>query len=287
MSTNKDNIIPSNLESGQPNDGSTAMGSRAAQPNQKDPHLQQEPTGPIASDSLAAESLESGGAFARNDHATAMGVKGASSTLANDDTSGARRLAPAADAEDREAGDLAQNDSSVMGNSGLKYPEGAGHAEFSGNHNLEGYTGGPSSARGATAKGEYSTGLGSTKGGTGGAGHTSGETHRSQAAGAGTTAPTYAARTAGTLRSEGELKPRGSNLHEGLEGKEIRGTHTGDVGGPHDPGREAEGRFEKMNANVAAGGGGGGGPRQDHLDSENPYAALNSERAGDQSSHME
>merc|ERR1711939_518110 len=44
----------------------------------------QEPTGQVASDSLAAESLKNQGGFAENAHAAASSVSGSSSTLNND-----------------------------------------------------------------------------------------------------------------------------------------------------------------------------------------------------------
>lgn len=63
-----------------------------------------EPTGLVTSDSLAAESLESGGDFAANNpHAAASKQPSASTTSNTTDTSGATRLAPAVDAEAREA----------------------------------------------------------------------------------------------------------------------------------------------------------------------------------------
>merc|ERR1711939_715795 len=62
----------------------------------------QEPTGQVASDSLAAESLKNQGGFAENAHAAASSVSGSSSTLNNTDTSGAKVLQPAEDGTARE-----------------------------------------------------------------------------------------------------------------------------------------------------------------------------------------
>ncbi|KAH9220933.1 hypothetical protein DL95DRAFT_478258 [Leptodontidium sp. 2 PMI_412] len=62
-----------------------------------------EGAGPVASDSLAAESTRDGGGFAQNRNSEPQGVAGANSTFANENTSGARRLDPALDAETRMA----------------------------------------------------------------------------------------------------------------------------------------------------------------------------------------
>ncbi|KAM3079336.1 hypothetical protein ACMFMG_005770 [Clarireedia jacksonii] len=73
----------------------------------KDPHsVIKEGAGPVAADSLAAESTKSGGAFSENRGSEPLKVSGSNSTLANTDTSAADRLDPAPDAETRKA----QND---------------------------------------------------------------------------------------------------------------------------------------------------------------------------------
>ncbi|KAE9969785.1 hypothetical protein EG328_001764 [Venturia inaequalis] len=66
------------------------------------PNPIEEPTGEIINDSLAADSLRSGGQFA-DGHASISGQKAVGSTAANTDTSGATTLGPAPDAEARLA----------------------------------------------------------------------------------------------------------------------------------------------------------------------------------------
>lgn len=66
----------------------------------------QESTGPITTDSLAAESTRAGGAFKENRNSEPQGVAGSNSTFTTTNTSGATRLDPASDAEAR----MAQND---------------------------------------------------------------------------------------------------------------------------------------------------------------------------------
>ena len=181
----------------------------------------------MASDSLAAESLQSGGAFPDNDNTQAMGVKGASSTLNNTDTLGATELESAANAAARD------------GDEKLKYPEGGGKATFSGRHSLDGYTGGLSADRAAQCdtEGEDSTGQASSTGKTC---HTSGEDYRANAA------VDTASNAFANFQPELDLKSKGANLTEG-DVPEAK-TFTGDVGGPHDPGRVGENKMLSTNA---------------------------------------
>lgn len=63
--------------------------------------VKDEPAGPVASDSLAAESVRRQGKFGENKDNQPMGVQGSHSTLANTDTSNATKLQAAPDAEAR------------------------------------------------------------------------------------------------------------------------------------------------------------------------------------------
>ncbi|KAJ5247461.1 hypothetical protein N7468_002444 [Penicillium chermesinum] len=96
-----------------------------------------EPSGPVANDSLAAESVRQGGAFSQNRGAEPLGVSGSKSTLNNTDTSAATTL-PSAPGGVRE--DLGRQE---------KYPDAlGGQGDFPGAHLPEsGYTGGPSAAK--------------------------------------------------------------------------------------------------------------------------------------------
>lgn len=75
----------------------------------KDPEALNNPkyegAGTITSDSLAGESLSSGGSFGANSGATASAQPSSSTTTNNTDISGATTLAPAPDAEARQAGE--------------------------------------------------------------------------------------------------------------------------------------------------------------------------------------
>ncbi|TAQ90064.1 hypothetical protein B7494_g1611 [Chlorociboria aeruginascens] len=71
-----------------------------------DPHSTiREGAGAVALDSLAADSTREGGGFSENRNSEPLGVSGSNSTFANTDTSSARRLDPASDAEARMAED--------------------------------------------------------------------------------------------------------------------------------------------------------------------------------------
>lgn len=245
------------------------------------PAVQTEHAGPIASDSLAADSLRSGGDFASNDPTNPQpsSVPGAKSTLTNPDTSGAVPLHPASSGAAREKQDALGLGADEKGASGVKYPD-VDQPSFSGTTTSEGgYYGGPSADRPTQGYDTSSSAADSTEpslSATGGLPSTS-STSGSSAMPSGTStssstntgpstgtgarpyvddAPTYSARTAGNIRETGELKPKGTNLTEG--GIPETKTFLGNVGGPHDPGRVAERGFEKVNAQVAGGGKGDG-----------------------------
>jgi hypothetical protein len=63
------------------------------------------------------------------------------------DASGASVLHPAGSGAEREMQDALGLGSDEKGVAGARYPEGAGQPEFDGSTNLDGYTGGPSSAK--------------------------------------------------------------------------------------------------------------------------------------------
>jgi len=85
---------------------------RASDPIRENP-------GAIASDSLAADSSRAGGAFSENTNSTPGGVSGASSTLANTDTSAATTLEPAKDANERENNAEASNKTQSKSSGGV------------------------------------------------------------------------------------------------------------------------------------------------------------------------
>lgn len=96
------------------------------------------------------------------------------------------------------------------------------------------------------------------------------------------TAPNYAGTVSGAIHSEGQYKPKGSNLTEG--DVPSTKTFTGNVGGQYDPGRLAEQSFQKTGAEdpVSSGQPKYSGSGQDSS-TGGQYDVLSSERAPDTS----
>ncbi|TVY15224.1 hypothetical protein LARI1_G005434 [Lachnellula arida] len=186
-------------------------GTKVTDPNA--PSIE-ESTGAVANDSLAEESTRADGGFASNRGSEPQGVSGSNSTFANKNTSGARRLDPASDAEARQAeGDWAEE--KKFGGAGT-YPDAAG----------------------GQAKGLAVTDTqGSSQ--TGGTSSNAG------------TAPSYVASQyvdgagpKGNNLTEGGFESNDSK----------NASWNQDIGGENDPGRLAEQKFERQNAGVGSAG---------------------------------
>ncbi|ETN37980.1 uncharacterized protein HMPREF1541_07603 [Cyphellophora europaea CBS 101466] len=276
-------------------------------PASADPNVPQESIGAIASDSLAADSIKQGGDFANQDpNAVPLGVSGSKSTLNTTDTSGAVPLSAAASGTAREKQQAQSAGSDERGVTGLKYPDATGQPGFSGAHTGEGgYHGSPAADRqgggyttqpagasdfGATTtstsdvdSSQIRSGSAAVSSSNNNTNTTSGSTSTNQAQSASTSgttgirphvdaAPNYAARVSGAIDNDNERQPKGDNLVEGGDIPAGKKTFTGDVGGPKDPGRLAEQRFEGINANVP--GGGTDRDRQGERDVGGQYGAL-------------
>ena len=273
-----------------------------------------ESAGPIASDSLAAESTRSGGAFSENRNANPLSVSGSNSTLANTDISGATTLGPASDKVDREAKATSQDTSDIQGAGGMKYPEAmGGQGEFPGVHNTDGYYGGSSKAKqemsSRSKSSEYKTsgsGNQDSTGSTGDSGTTndqdsstnntqtsSGSTNISSSTlttnnptsrdtGAGNLDQTPSSGT--TRSSDADLakpsqKPKGKNLTEGGFDSDPsnNASLTSDIGTENDPGRIAEQKFQR--ANAESGPDAGSGPRQKEVTGDGQFDVLEEEQS--------
>lgn len=127
---------------------SSSLNPRAEQTHPSE--AAREATGPVAADSLAAESLQQSGGFAENENAHALGVKGGQSTLNTTDTQGATALRPAQSGAVREMQDALAAGADEKGHTGLKL-DALCQADFGGQHSLQGYVGGPSTGAGAGA----------------------------------------------------------------------------------------------------------------------------------------
>ncbi|KAL9015950.1 MAG: hypothetical protein Q9185_006673 [Variospora sp. 1 TL-2023] len=238
-----------------------------------------EPTGPIASDSLAAESTRANGAFASNRDPAPQSVSGSSSTFNNTDTSGATAtLEPAPDAAERQAKEAWREvPDEARGAAGQKYPEGAGGVAFPGVHSEHGYAGGSRAARqevGAGAgAGEYTAsgmrGGAAPAAGTSAAGEDDSSSSKAEAA------PGYVSSVMSDPAPR-TGKPHGKNITEGGfesdDGKNA--SFTSEIGSKDDPGRAAEEQFQTK----AVGSAGAKGPRQQGVTGDGQYDALETDQ---------
>ncbi|MCJ1230911.1 hypothetical protein MMC12_007585 [Toensbergia leucococca] len=287
--------------------GSTNQGMK----NTTDPATQASTTegaGPVASDSLAAESTRAGGAFSANRDSEPLAVKGSSSTLANTDTSAATTLAPALDKEEREAKAAWQETSNELRGSagGMKYPEGAGgQGEFPGATTASGYSGGSTQAKqemksGSTSKepadmasdkSDPPANTTSSEPSNSSSNTTSGVSDPSpnptssapsepspdttSSTNTAAPAPDYTSSVNSEPTQSG--KPKGKNLTEGGFDSDPsnNASFNPDIGGENDPGRAAESKFQQATAAVA----GGGGPRQTEVTGDGQFDILEGEQS--------
>ncbi|MCJ1281195.1 hypothetical protein MMC26_000513 [Xylographa opegraphella] len=193
-----------------------------------------EGAGAVASDSLAAESVNAGGDFADNRGSEPLKVKGSNSTLANDDISAATALPPARDAESRDEQPQSQGSSSTKGPAGQKYDEGAGgQPDLPGKTSAEGYSGGSTAD---TKSGGRDV----------------------------DPAPSYVTNWA----AENASKPKGDNITEGGLDREADSA-LAEPGSEDDPGRASLQGFQNKQAATV-----GSGPRQGAVTGDGQYDML-------------
>lgn len=264
----------------------------------------QESAGPVASDSLAAESTRAGGKFGENRGSAPMSVSGSSSTLNNTDTSAATTLAPAPDAQEREAKAAWQETSdSIKGSSGAKSDyESGSQQKSSGEHSTEEYSGGSSGVKSDSESGSQETSSGghSTEGSSGGSSgakpdygsgsqQKSSGSHRTEGSSGGSTsaqsstggsadaAPSYLSSAVSDAAKSG--KPHGKNITEGGFDADPskNASFNSEIGGENDPGRAAENQFQRQtmqSGNDAA----PGVPRQKGLSDDGQFDVLETEQ---------
>ena len=246
------------------------------QQHTSDPEAYQNPisegAGAVASDSLAAESTRSGGAFAENKNSEPLKQSGSNSTFNNTDTSGARKLDPAPDAAEREAKEAWQEvPDEARGPAGQKYPEGAGNVNFAGSHNADGtYSGGSTGAqREVDGSGYTPTGI---RGGA--APGTDDDTGNATSSADARQAPGYVASVVSEAAQTG--KPKGKNITEGgFESDDTKNaSFTTDIGAKDDPARAAEEQFQTT-AQTSAG---GKGAPQGEVTKDGQYDVLDTDQ---------
>ncbi|KAF1986892.1 hypothetical protein K402DRAFT_446383 [Aulographum hederae CBS 113979] len=207
----------------------------------------QEGTGLVNSDSLAAESLNSGGDFASGNAAvSSQGAHG--STARTTDTKDASRLDPASDAEARDAQQGWSEESQLNAGRGLGKEEGRGPT-----YNTPGFGSGSGGSGYSGGAGYDSTTT------TGAQTYESVQGHSENLH----PAPTYANAGEGLIADK--QKPHGKNITEGgFDDSAPNASFNNAVGTSKDPGREGEAMFGRENAQF--GGDAGNGPRQGGLD---------------------
>lgn len=234
--------------------------------NTSDPEALRNPIeegpGAIASDSLAAESVNAGGAFSENRNSEPLAQSGSKSTFNNTDTSGATELGPTPDAAEREAKEAWQATSDeVKGPGGVKYPEGAdqaiGEQGESGVYQASGIRGGGPGAD--DSREDY------TPGGSGGNPDSS-DTN---------TAPSYVNSVQSQPAQSG--KPKGKNITEGGFDSDDsnNASFTAEVGSKDDPAQRAANEMQMKTQSAS----GPTGPRQKMGEGDNSqYDVLQEEQ---------
>lgn len=200
--------------------------------------VKNESAGPVASDSLAAESVREQGKFGENKNSQPLGVKGSHSTLANTDTSSASKLQAAPDAEARLAeAEWGEGRSQTQAQS-------QGQTKSLGDEQQQ-------RERQSQGKGSNET-----------SGASSGAAGSGQGDGSGSslnTAPHYVDPVLGSGQAS---KPKGKNLKEGGFGDDParNASFNADIGSKKDPGLQAEKEIGTMSAQNAPGPISKGGP---------------------------
>ncbi|EMC99189.1 hypothetical protein BAUCODRAFT_146165 [Baudoinia panamericana UAMH 10762] len=208
----------------------------------KDPSALNDPKnenpGVVTSDSLAGESIQSGGSFAANSDARGpMGQSSAGTNTNNTDTSGARTLNAAPDAEARQAQEGWSETAAVKAGDKL---------------------GGKDAGIGPT----YNEAAGGSSGSGGGGNYSSGS-------GQGAKAPGYYDNPAPSMGDS--FKPKGANLKEGgFSSDDPNASFDTDIGGKNDPGRAALGAMEARDAAPS----GGAGARDQKVTGDGQFSNL-------------
>lgn len=190
-----------------------------------------------------------------------MAAKGSQSTLNNTDTSAATTLAPATNAQERDANDaktaLQETSSSTEGSSGTKSDSGSSGAKSDLGSSTQQKP--PASHTTGDHSGESTTAQSSSD----------------SSAGA---APSYVSSVASEAAKSG--KPHGKNITEGgFDSDDSKNaSFNAEIGGENDPGRAAENQFQRQtleSGNDAA----PGVPRQKGVSDDGQFDVLETEQS--------
>ncbi|KAF2220469.1 hypothetical protein BDZ85DRAFT_302744 [Elsinoe ampelina] len=201
-----------------------------------------EAPGVITSDSLAGESLASGGDFGSTTGAAASSQPSKSTTTNTTDTSGATELAPAPNADAR----LAEEEWSETRqlNAGREISD--KNAVFGERNAGSAATGGSSGSYAAASGGSYGGASGDVAGGASSGGAIGGVASGGIPS---TKAASGVAEREAARQGDGRFQPKGANLTEGgFDGNEPNASFSADVGTKNDPSRVALQGLQKADA---------------------------------------
>ncbi|OJJ62795.1 hypothetical protein ASPSYDRAFT_41492 [Aspergillus sydowii CBS 593.65] len=213
-----------------------------------------EPSGPVLKDSLAAESVSSGGAFNENRGAAPLGATSQNTTTNTTDTSAATKLSSAPDARER-AEPYGQQ----------KYPEAVGgQGDYPGAHG-SGYVGGPTAAKKDLGinKHEYPA---SEK-------LSESQSQRSQAPASGSGYQTRS--TTAAKKQQDYSSAAAGQGSEFPDDPKYNASFNSEIGSDQDPGRLAEQKFQRREAETVAG---AAAPAQKNTGDQTWYQALSSDQ---------
>ncbi|KAL3468018.1 hypothetical protein BJX64DRAFT_282904 [Aspergillus heterothallicus] len=208
----------------------------------------QEPSGPVVGDSLAAESFNHGGAYSENRGANPLGVTGKNTTTNVTDTSAAREIPSAANARERDEPSTKQ-----------RYPDAlGGQAEYPGTHVPEtGYVGGSTAAKKDLGVGqkEYHASEKLTQSSN----KPSQSQQQSTGAGARASGSGYQTRSAtAAQQKQQQYSTAAAGQGSGHQGDfpsdpKYNASFNSEIGSEDDPGRLAEQKFQRREAETVAG----------------------------------
>ncbi|KAL3479790.1 hypothetical protein BJX99DRAFT_61518 [Aspergillus californicus] len=191
-----------------------------------------EPSGPVTNDSLAAESASHGGAYSQNRGAEPIGVNSKNTTTNITDTSSATKLPSAANAGNR--GDP---------NYQKRYPDAlGGQADYPGPHLPEsGYVGGPTAAKKEIGvnKHEYPASQKMSQ-------------TQSKASGSGYERQTRSQTAAAQKNHSSAAAGQGTNQGGFPDDPKYNNSFNSEIGSENDPGRAAELKFQRREAETSS-----------------------------------
>ncbi|KAL4934155.1 uncharacterized protein BDV17DRAFT_248497 [Aspergillus undulatus] len=238
--------------------GQPARGVKVTTDPQSNQRIE-EPSGPVVKDSLAAESVNSGGSFAENRGAQPIGATSQNTTTNTTDTSAASKLPSADNARER---------GNPHGQS--KYPEAlGGQGDYPGAHVPEtGYVGGPTAAK-------KDLGLNKEYPASEKLEQPQSQTQRNAAPASGSQRQTRSATAAQREQNYSSAAAAGQGSERFPNDPKYNASFNSDIGSEQDPGRLAEQKFQRREAETVAA---AAAPAQKGTGDQTWYTPLNADQ---------